>query len=215
MNSAPRSAAREESSLTSAALLIVDLVHLFSRGGLRMLPQIAEASDRLGEVLQPWRAAGLPIIFTRGGRNHYINPAGGAPAALRSLWSRKHGEIRADRHVAQQAAMIDPALAVRGDELVLTKPCPSAFFATPLEIMLRQLGVQTLFVGGIFTSGCVRATVTDAFSHGFDTRLIVDGCADRDRTKHERNIEEMVEKYATAVSSRELRQAAEYRRSTS
>src|ERR1043166_59705 len=62
----------------------------------------------------------------------------------------------------REAHEIADLLKPRVSDLVVTKTKPSAFFGTALASMLIYLGVDTLIVTGMVTSGCVRATVVDA-----------------------------------------------------
>jgi nicotinamidase-related amidase len=74
---------------------------------------------------------------------------------------------------------IDPRLAPRAGELVLTKKHASAFFNTPLASYLSSHNVDTVLIGGLITSGCVRTTAVDATQHGFRTLVVSDATADR------------------------------------
>ena len=67
---------------------------------------------------------------------------------------------------------VDPV----GDELVFAKTAGSVFCATNIEYVLRNLGVTTLIVAGIVTTGCVHTAVTDAADRGFHVVLVEDGC---------------------------------------
>jgi maleamate amidohydrolase len=52
-------------------------------------------------------------------------------------------------------------------EFLLTKRRMSAFNATDLDLLLRELGVNRLIIGGVKANVCIRATVQDAFSLGY------------------------------------------------
>jgi nicotinamidase-related amidase len=73
-------------------------------------------------------------------------------------------------------AEILPELAPAGDELVFNKTAGSVFCATNIEYVLRNLGITTLVVTGIVTTGCVHTAVTDAVDRGFHVILVEDGC---------------------------------------
>jgi maleamate amidohydrolase len=91
-------------------------------------------------------------------------------------------------------------LAPRDDEFVVTKQYPSAFFGTSLASSLTSLGVDTLVLTGVTTSGCVRATCVDSMSHGFVTLVVREAVGDRDPRPHEANLYDMSAKYADVVS---------------
>jgi len=86
---------------------------------------------------------------------------------------------------------------------VLRKAKPSAFFGTPLLSYLIELGIDTLLVMGGVTSGCVRATVVDAFSNNYRVGLVIDGTFDRYEASHKVNVFDMHAKYADVISAEE------------
>lgn len=96
-----------------------------------------------------------------------------------------------------------PGLEPRPDELVVPKQYPSAFFGTSLASTLTAMGVDSVFLTGLSTSGCVRASCVDAMSHGFKTAVIADACGDRHAGPHEANLFDMNAKYADVVSEAE------------
>ena len=59
-------------------------------------------------------------------------------------------------------------------EYLLTKRRMSAFFATDLDLLLRENGVESLVIAGSKTNVCVRATVQDAFSLGYRCLVVRD-----------------------------------------
>ena len=71
-------------------------------------------------------------------------------------------------------------------EFLIEKIKPSPFHGTPLLGYLIDLGVDTLIVTGTTTSGCVRATVLDAFSLNYRIALAEEGCFDRSEASHAR-----------------------------
>jgi maleamate amidohydrolase len=89
-------------------------------------------------------------------------------------------------------------------EIVISKKKPSAFFGTPLISYLTAHQVDTVIVTGCTTSGCVRATVIDAFSNNY--RVIVpEECSfDRGITSHAINLFDMQQKYADVVPVKEV-----------
>lgn len=89
------------------------------------------------------------------------------------------------------------------DELIITKQYPSAFFGTSLASTLTAMGVDSVLLTGLTTSGCVRASCIDAMSHGFRTAVVADACGDRHEAPHEANLFDMNAKYADVVSEGE------------
>jgi len=85
------------------------------------------------------------------------------------------------------------------DDLVVYKQKPSAFYGTPLLSWLILLGADSLIVTGTTTSGCVRASVLDAFSNNLRVSLVEEGCFDRAQASHAINLCDMHAKYADVV----------------
>lgn len=91
-------------------------------------------------------------------------------------------------------------IAPQERDVLLRKSKPSAFFGTGLLHYLLELKVDTLLVVGTTTSGCVRATVIDAFSHNFNVAVVEEGTFDRGEVSHAINLFDMNAKYADVVS---------------
>jgi maleamate amidohydrolase len=94
-------------------------------------------------------------------------------------------------------------LEPQADELIITKQYPSAFFGTSLASTLTAMGVDSVLLTGLTTSGCVRASCVDAMSHGFRTAVVADACGDRHEAPHQANLFDMNAKYADVVSEEE------------
>ena len=88
-------------------------------------------------------------------------------------------------------------------EPMVTKQYPSAFFGTSLAATLTAMGVDTVLLTGVTTSGCVRATCVDAMSHGFITLVVSDAVGDRAKAPHQANLYDMSAKYADLVTTSE------------
>jgi nicotinamidase-related amidase len=112
-------------------------------------------------LLTAARASSTPVIWTQ---VSYTSPtladAGffHLKAPVISVWQK--GDTRG---LGENMPGLEP---IEGEELVL-KRHPSAFFGTELAGMLRFMGVDTVVIVGVSTSGCVRATALDAMCHNF------------------------------------------------
>ena len=94
---------------------------------------------------------------------------------------------------------IRPEFKPQPQDVVITKQRASVFFGTPLTAHLTQLGVQTLIICGESTSGCVRATAVDAYSHGYHVVLVEECCFDRSILSHKVNLFDMHHKYVDVM----------------
>ena len=92
-------------------------------------------------------------------------------------------------------------IAPAPQDIVIRKLKPSGFYGTNLESFLTLLGADSLIVMGTTTSGCVRATVLDAFSSNYRLAVVEDACFDRSQASHAINLCDMNAKYADVVTS--------------
>ena len=62
-------------------------------------------------------------------------------------------------------------------EPVIDKPGKGAFYATDLDALLRNFGIQHLLVCGVTTEVCVNTTVREANDRGYRCVVLADCCA--------------------------------------
>jgi maleamate amidohydrolase len=93
----------------------------------------------------------------------------------------------------------EPTLPPEEGDVVVVKQYASAFTTDAVPRTLRAAGVDTLVIAGVSTSGCVRATATDALTHGFRPHVVRQACADRTRELHDNNLADLDAKYADVV----------------
>jgi nicotinamidase-related amidase len=89
-------------------------------------------------------------------------------------------------------------------DIVVYKQKPSGFFGTNMASYLTLLGCDSVIVTGTTTSGCVRATVLDAFSLNYRISLAEEGCFDRSQASHAINLCDMNAKYADVLKTSEV-----------
>jgi isochorismate hydrolase len=139
----------------------------------------------------------VPVIYTTGVRR--------ADNWDNGSWSWKNNRsaeniVRVTNHDPNE---IMPQIAPGPRDIVIYKQKPSAFFSTPLMSYLMLLQCDSLLVTGTTTSGCVRASVLDAFSNNIRCTLVEDGCFDRAQASHAINLCDMNAKYADIIKSDE------------
>lgn len=157
------------------ALLVVDMTFGFAddRFPLGHGATGRPCIEHIAVLLEAARGAGAPVIFSAG--------LPSANAAERGRWKSTG---RAPDPGLPDADEIVPELEPRPDETVIRKRRPSAFFGTELASLLIHHGVDTVIVTGMVTSGCVRATVVDAFSYNLAVVVPEECVADRVQVPH-------------------------------
>ena len=113
---------------------------------------------------------------------------------------RSTGATEAERDRFARRYDILEEVGPRDGEVMLRKTAPSAFWGTPLMAQLNNLGIDTLFVTGESTSGCVRASVVEAASYRFKVQVVENCVFDRHEACHAINLFDMNEKYADVIS---------------
>ena len=88
---------------------------------------------------------------------------------------------------------------------MIYKQKPSVFFGSNLMSYLTLLGCDCLVVTGCTTSGCVRATVIDAFSYNIRVTVAEDACFDRSEASHAISLCDMHAKYADVMPTSEIK----------
>src|SRR4029078_10857361 len=106
------------------------------------------------------RRAGVPLFFCTQDVRSNARPAG-------AFSTKRRGRV-----VTPETYAIYPAFPVRETDIMIFKQRASAFQGTPILSHLNVLGVQSLIVCGEATSGCVRASVVDAYSSGFNVVVV-------------------------------------------
>ena len=173
------------------ALLIVDFVNGFADPDMFGGGNIPDAITATGPLLELARGLQWPVATTR-----IVFADDGSDA---NVFTAKVPSLLALTEESSDGQVV-PELAPVAGELVVRKRHPSAFFGTDLTQWLTARRVDTLFVAGCTTSGCIRASVIDAMCHGFRPVVVTDCVGDRALGPHEANLFDMGQKCADLMS---------------
>ncbi|MDW7740583.1 MAG: isochorismatase family protein [Bacillota bacterium] len=144
-------------------------------------------------LLDAARYNNIPRFFTVNGFND-IKDAG--------IWGEK---IESNKYLIFESlwTSLDDRLGRLENEPVIKKNFPSSFFGTSLITRLISAGSDTLIIVGCTTSGCVRATVVDAVSHGFRVIIPEECVGDRHEIPHRVSLFDIESKYGDVVTTDE------------
>lgn len=161
-----------------------------------------ESMEHTKRLLAAGRAKGIPVIYTTGDMR--------ADGWDRGAWAWKNNRTSEwqSHHEVPQTNLdgneINSEIAPLPQDIVIKKLKPSAFHGTPLSSFLTKFGADSIIMVGTTTSGCVRASVLDAFSENFRVALMEEGCFDRSQASHAINLCDMNAKYADVVGVDEV-----------
>jgi nicotinamidase-related amidase len=148
-------------------------------------------------LIDKCRQKGIPVIYTTGARRP-DNWDGGS-----WLWKNSRGQEQRARVSNLDGNEIVTPIAPGPRDIVVYKQKPSGFFGSNLASYLTLLGCDSVIVTGTTTSGCVRATVLDAFSLNYRVAIAEEACFDRAQASHAINLCDMNAKYADVVKTAE------------
>ena len=192
------------------ALLIIDTNYEFC--GERPLPILESIKQWRGSCGEEgWAAVavmkrliaaahgkGVPVFYSTNSRRSDRWDAGS--------WRWKSAGERAPGARDPRLDEIVADIAPLPQDIIIRKTKPSVFFGTPFLSLLTLLKVDSLIVCGGTTSGCVRASVLDAFSENIRCAVVAEGCFDRVEVSHAMNLVDMQTKYADVVNADEAGQ---------
>jgi nicotinamidase-related amidase len=156
------------------ALLVMDV----QRGIVTRFSDDPGYLERLSRAITSARAAQIPVIYVvvsfRTGHPE-ISPRNRSFAAAAAAGGFAHDDPATDVH---------PAVAPQPGDILVTKRRVSAFTGSDLEVVLRSLGVSTLVLTGIATSGVVLSTLRQAADLDYQLVVLADACLDADSEVH-------------------------------
>ena len=177
--------------------------------GLLVMDYQAGIVDRVPEAEQLLERARGAIDLVRdwGGQIGYVRVAFEDEDYDFPASSRMGASVRDSGrtfHTDSPATAIDERVAPAVGDVVVRKTRVGAFSTTDLHDRLQDLGVDTIVLAGISTSGVVLSTVIEA--HDLDYRVLVlaDGCADTDLEVHTFLLERIFPRRAAVITLAEL-----------
>jgi maleamate amidohydrolase len=176
------------------AVLAVDFITGFTDLRSPLAGDLDSQLAATNALLEPARAAGIPVIFSTVAYDAELQEAG--------IWVRK---IPANSWLVEGSEWVevDARLNQRPNETTLVKKYASCFFGTDLAARLVSRRVDTLIITGCTTSGCVRATAVDACSYGFHTIVVEEAVGDRAALPHAASLFDIDAKYGDVVGLEE------------
>jgi biuret amidohydrolase len=167
----------------SAALVIIDMQRDFVMpGGFGELlgndvGQVRPAIEPTRVVLEAWRAKGSQVLHTREGHRRDLSDCPPSKKARGKL-TVGIGDVGPMGRVlvrGEHGHGIIDELKPLPSEPIIDKAGKGAFFATDLDLILRNRGIRSLILTGVTTEVCVQTTAREANDRGYQC-LILEDC---------------------------------------
>ncbi len=160
--------------MPQSALLLVDVQTDFCPGGALAVPGGDLVVPVLNEYIARFRAEALPVLASRDWHppetRHFAT--GGGPWPPHCVRETPGAAFHPGLDLPAGAAIVTKGTSPHDDGYSAFEGSDDA--GRPLVERLRTQGVERLYVGGLATEYCVRASVLDALGHGFETIVLLD-----------------------------------------
>ena len=172
-----------------SALVVIDLQKGLQ--GVSTADPLDDIIDRAAELAAAFRRHQLPVVL--------VNVTGQAPGRTEARRSAGSG-VAPPTDYADLVAGLD---AQPGDHRI-TKQRWGAFHDTPLDGLLRELGVTQVVISGIATSLGVESTARSAHEHGYHVVLATDAMTDRDPAAHANSVDRVFPRLGETATTGEI-----------
>jgi nicotinamidase-related amidase len=168
------------------ALIIVDAINDFGfEGGKKLFESALPAAKKIAKVRKVFKAKKFPVIYAN-------DNFGKWQSDLNKLVSHC-GKTRLGKEMVS-------LLAPSEDDYFVMKPKHSAFYATPLEVLLTYLGVFQLVICGWTSETCILFTANDAYMRDYKIHIPKDCIASIDRRSEARALRHFSEVLKADIS---------------
>nr|WP_320012476.1 bifunctional nicotinamidase/pyrazinamidase [uncultured Desulfobulbus sp.] len=163
--------------MSSTALILVDVQNDFCPGGSLAVPKGDTILPSLNQALFLFQQKGAPIVASRDwhpkNTNHF-QPQGG-PWPVHCVQYSHGASFHSGLELPCSAYIVSKGMDETTDGYSAFEACDET--STPLAQLLQRLDVTRLVIGGLATDYCVKATVLDACSLGYEVIVLQDGIA--------------------------------------
>ncbi|HEY0713086.1 MAG TPA: isochorismatase family cysteine hydrolase [Polyangia bacterium] len=169
----PRSSLAPRPAAGATALILLDLISDWTfPDAEKLLPQALSIVDAVAALKTRCRRSGVPILYGNDNQGR---------------WRSDFRQVVSSSLAAGGGgARITAALAPHDDDYFVLKPKHSAFFGTPLDLLLQHLGVRRLLLAGVASDQCVVATAIDARMRDYEVVVAGDCVASQSRGRNQR-----------------------------
>ncbi|CAK7244589.1 MAG: hypothetical protein STHCBS139747_006133 [Sporothrix thermara] len=187
------------------ALLLIDICKAYWTPGspldLSAYPPAMKVPESAERLVKAARAGGVPVAWTV--VEYVQEDMSDAGLFWQKAKTLEVWRIGSDLHKQGLADFVSDTLTPIPGDIVVKKRYASGFFGTTLATELAVKGIDTVVIGGVSTSGCVRASTLDAMQSGFRPMVVPTACGDRSEAIQSANLFDLDAKYADVVDEEE------------
>lgn len=170
------------------ALIVIDMQNGFLNQESPLCIRGARATvPACGRVVRGCRKAGVPVIFVN---RAYRSDGSDVEHTRRKAWE-EGGKPLTPGSTGPVSVENPPELGRCEGDYEIIKPRYSAFFQTPLDLLLRRLGVGEVLLAGTTTPNCIRTTCYDAISLDYSVTVLSDCCSSNTEEIQASNLRDM------------------------
>ena len=188
--------------LTKCALLVIDLQDEFVKPGWTpyWVPEATRQIPRVKKLIEHCRAKSIPVIYTVFSKtnNYFDRPLSG------KYMPNRYTDLDYDQSGIFVEGKVWHEIAPRENEIVIHKSSYGAFYDTPLETILRQLGKDTIIICGTLTNYCCGATARQGYERSFKVVFGSDVTATDDPAMQETELKILRKGFAKVMTSEEV-----------
>jgi len=166
------------------ALIVIDMLNDFVTGKLKV-ERAKRIVPNIKRLIQVARTADVPII--------YANDAHLPADSELKKWG-KHA-MKGTR-----GAEVIPQLKPNKGDYVLEKRTYSGFFETGLDLLLRELNVDSIVLTGLHANICIRHTAADGFFRGYRIVVPSDATEALSEQEYQQGLEYLKEIYDAEIT---------------
>jgi nicotinamidase-related amidase len=168
------------------ALLIIDMISTWDFADAdKLAPAATAIAPRIGALKRRCVAAGVPVIYVNDNRDRWRSE-------FREL-------VRVSTEESEAGARIAGSLGPGEDDYSVLKPKHSAFYATPLDLLLRHLRVNRLLVTGVASDQCIVVSAADARMRDYEVIVPADCVAAQTKPRNAHALRHLGEAHGIAT----------------
>ena len=162
---------RGRKTMKKYALVMIDMQRGFIDPSSPLcIPAAAATVPACAEVIRLCHEKDVPVFYTT---RHYRADGSDVEKCRRDVWLAGGKPLSEECEECMSDAYPEE-FEVRESDYRIVKPRFSGFFGTPLDLILRRLGVDTVILAGTTTPNCIRTSCYDALSLDYDVIVLSD-----------------------------------------